>query len=115
MARILKHGISDEAAHAADVKVQQVVADILEDIRRRGDEAVHELSIRFDDWAPPKFKLSDEQVQEVVATVEPQTIEDLKFCSGADSEFCRDPESGFAGCRGSRPCLALYSATRTSR
>lgn len=79
MAKILKHGISDEAAHEADVKVQQVVADILEDIRQRGDEAVRELSVKFDDWNPDSFKLSDEQIEEVVASVDPQTIEDLKF------------------------------------
>ena len=79
MAKILKPGISDADAHAADVKVQQVVAGILEDIRLRGDEAVRELSIKFDKWDPPSFKLTQEQIDEVIAQVDPQTIEDLKF------------------------------------
>jgi len=45
MAWILKAGISDADAYAVDKKVEKVVvADILEDIRLRGDEAVRELS-----------------------------------------------------------------------
>jgi sulfopropanediol 3-dehydrogenase len=89
MAKILKPGISAEAAHAADVKVQQVVAGILEDIRLRGDEAVRELSIKFDNWDPPDFKLSDEQIQEVIATVDPQTIKDLKFAQEQIRNFAQ--------------------------
>ena len=89
MARILKPGISDEAAYAADVKVQQIVAGILEDIRLRGDEAVRELSIKFYNWDPPEFRLSDEQIQEVIASVDPQTIEDLKFAQEQIRNFAQ--------------------------
>lgn len=89
MAKILKPGISAEAAHAADVKVQQVVAGILEDIRLRGDAAVRELSIKFDNWDPPSFKLTDRQIQEVVASVDPQTIEDLKFAQAQIRNFAQ--------------------------
>ncbi len=89
MAKILKPGISAEAAHAADVKVQNIVAGILEDIRLRGDEAVRELSIKFDKWDPPSFKLADEQIQEVIASVDPQTIEDLKFAQTQIRNFAQ--------------------------
>ncbi len=87
MAKILKHGISDADAHAADVKVQQVVAGILEDIRLRGDVAVRELSVKFDNWNPPDFKMTPEQIEAVVATVDPQTIEDLKFAQDQIRNF----------------------------
>lgn len=89
MAKILKHGISDEAAREADVKVQQVVAGILEDIRQRGDEAVRELSIKFDKWDPPDFKLSSAQIEEVISSVDPQTIEDLKFAQAQIRNFAQ--------------------------
>jgi sulfopropanediol 3-dehydrogenase len=79
MATIIKPGISEEAAFEADVKVQNIVRDILNDIRLRGDEAVRELSIRFDNWNPDSFKLSDEQIAEIIAGIDPQTITDLKF------------------------------------
>ena len=87
MAKILKPGISDADAYAADVKVQQIVAGILEDIRLRGDEAVRELSVRFDKWDPPSFKLSQEQIDDVIAQVDPQTIEDLKFAQAQIRNF----------------------------
>ena len=89
MAKVLKKGISEEAAHEADVKVQQIVAGILEDIRLRGDEAVRELSIRFDNWDPSDFKLTQEQIDEVVASVDPQTIEDLKFAQEQIRNFAQ--------------------------
>ena len=79
MANILKHGKSDADLHAANIEVQQTVAGILEDIRLRGDAAVRELSVKFDQWDPPSFRLSDEQIESIVASVDPQTIEDLKF------------------------------------
>jgi sulfopropanediol 3-dehydrogenase len=87
MAKILKSGISDADAHAADVKVQQVVAGILEDIRLRGDVAVRELSVKFDNWNPPDFKLTPAQIEAVIATVDPQTIEDLKFAQDQIRNF----------------------------
>ena len=79
MAKILKHGKSDADLHAADVKVQQTVSGILEDIRLRGDTAVRELSIKFDNWDPPSFRLSQEEIEAIVASVDEQTIADLKF------------------------------------
>ncbi|MCP4427723.1 MAG: histidinol dehydrogenase [Chloroflexi bacterium] len=87
MAKILKPGISDADAFAADIKVQEIVAGILDSIRLRGDEAVRELSIRFDKWDPPSFKLSQEQIDELIAKVDPQTIEDLKFAQAQIRNF----------------------------
>ena len=79
MARHLKEGISEEASFAADLKVRKVVEDILDDIRKRGDDAVRELSVRFDDWNPESFRLSDEQIEETIASLPGQVIEDIKF------------------------------------
>ena len=89
MAKVLKQGMSDTDKHDADVKVQQVVSGILDDIRQRGDTAVRELSIKFDKWDPPSFKLPDEQIQEIVASVDPQTITDLKFAQTQIRNFAQ--------------------------
>ena len=51
MAEYLKLGISRDESHAADAKVRETVLGILEDIEERGDEAVRELSERFDEWS----------------------------------------------------------------
>ena len=79
MTRYIKEGISEEASFAADLKVRKVVEDILDDIRKRGDDAVRELSVRFDDWNPESFRLSDEQIEETIASLPGQVIEDIKF------------------------------------
>lgn len=89
MAKILKPGISDEDAFEADVKVQQVVSGILDDIRKRGDTAVRELSQKFDNWTPENFKLSDEEIEEIVNSLDQQVIDDIKFAQEQVANFAR--------------------------
>ena len=79
MARYIKKGISEEASFASDMKVRKVVEDILDDIRNRGDEAVRELSLRFDNWNPESFRLTAEQIKEIIASLPDQVINDIKF------------------------------------
>jgi sulfopropanediol 3-dehydrogenase len=59
--------------------VRATVTGIITDIRERGDAAVREYSEKFDNWSPDSFRLSDEQVDEIVATVPAQVIEDIRF------------------------------------
>ncbi len=75
----LKAGLTEEAREEADEQVSRTVAEILGEIKARGDAAVRDLSRRFDDWAPPSFRLSGTQVAEVVDSLPQQTIEDIKF------------------------------------
>ena len=48
MAKWLKQGAEAEAVKIADRQVRETVEGILADIAERGDAAVRELSIRFD-------------------------------------------------------------------
>ncbi len=89
MAKILKHGMSDADKHEADVKVQQVVAGILDDIRQRGDTAVRELSIKFDKWDPPSFKLSPEEIDNIVNSLDERSISDIKFAQAQVRNFAQ--------------------------
>src|SRR6266576_3639313 len=63
----------------ADAKTRSAVEAIITDVKARGDTAVRDLSERFDKWSPPSFRLSDDEIRALVATVSPQTIEDIKF------------------------------------
>lgn len=87
MAKTLKHGKSDAELFDADQKVQDVVRSILSDIRTRGDEAVRELSIKFDNWNPDSFRLSDEQIADIISQIPQQTIDDLKFAQAQVRNF----------------------------
>src|SRR5579864_1371564 len=63
----------------ADARVRGTVETIIADVAKRGDEAVRELSERFDKWSPPSFRLSHDEVAALVARVSPQAIADIEF------------------------------------
>ncbi|MGW6795724.1 histidinol dehydrogenase [Streptomyces chartreusis] len=58
--------------------VHDTVVDVIADIRERGDAAVREYSERFDKWSPESFRLDQEQIERIVATVPAQAISDIK-------------------------------------
>src|SRR5918998_6963662 len=87
MAEYLKRGLSRDESHAADAKVRETVAGILEDIDARGDAAVRELSERFDDWSPESFRLSEGEIQDLIDALPRQTIDDIEFAQAQIRNF----------------------------
>ncbi len=78
MAEILKDATA-KSAHGADTSLTDKVAGIIVDIERRGETAVRELSEQFDNWTPESFRLSDGQIADIVASVDPGTLDDIRF------------------------------------
>lgn len=62
----------------ASVDVPTIVNNVIEDVRRNGDVAVRQYSEKFDKWSPPSFKLSPEEIDRIISTVDPQTLKDIK-------------------------------------
>ena len=87
MAKYLKKGLPPMESDAANVKVQETVAKIIADVRQRGDAAVRELSDRFDGWSPSDFRLSRSEIDSLVASVSPETIEDIRFAQAQIRNF----------------------------
>lgn len=85
----LKKGKSVDEKAQADAKVQETVKTILADIAQRKDEAVRELSGKFDNWAPESFKLSDEQIQEILNSLPEQVIHDIQFAQEQVRNFAK--------------------------
>ncbi|MGH9691224.1 MAG: histidinol dehydrogenase [Candidatus Acidiferrales bacterium] len=79
MPKYLKTAIAQSKSDEADKKVQETVAGILDEVKKRGDAAVRELSEKFDRWSPPSFRLSKSEADEIVASVPRETIEDIEF------------------------------------
>ncbi|MGE2833254.1 histidinol dehydrogenase [Mycobacterium sp. SMC-4] len=75
----LKSATATAAETARNSDVAATVADVIADIRRRGDDAVRDYSMKFDNWSPESFKLSAQEIESIVATVPEQTIEDIKL------------------------------------
>ncbi len=87
MIRAIKSGISDAAAAEFDSRVRATVETILEDIGKRGDAAVRELSEKFDDWTPADFRLPDDVIEACIARLPAQTTDDIRFAQQQIRKF----------------------------
>src|SRR5215203_4014610 len=63
MARWLKRGRDAGAVAEDDAKISAAVEMMLVDIQARGDQAVRELSIRFDKWDRADYRLTDAEIR----------------------------------------------------
>ena len=79
MATYLKRRIDQAQSDAADLEVKRTVEGIIADIGKRGDEAVRELSAKFDRWSPPSFRLSPSEIANLVRNVPESTLDDIRF------------------------------------
>jgi sulfopropanediol 3-dehydrogenase len=87
MARYLKRG-RDASLRAEDAaKVRTAVEGILADIEARGDKAVRELSVKFDDWDREDFRLTDAEVRECVASLPERDLDDIRFAQSQVRSF----------------------------
>ena len=93
MATYLKTGIGVEQSLAADHQVSRVVEGILREIENRGDAAIRECSERFDHWSPPDFRLSQQEIDRLLAKVNPDTRRDIEFAQKQIRRFAEAQRS----------------------
>ena len=62
MARWLKEAITVEERKEIDEQVRSVVENSLADIESCGDEAVREMSAKFDGWSPEALRMSEADI-----------------------------------------------------
>ncbi|HWO60359.1 MAG TPA: histidinol dehydrogenase [Umezawaea sp.] len=79
MAHELKKAIPSSAGDRSGTGVAERVAAIIADVRERGDAAVRDYSAEFDDWRPDSFRLGQQEVADLVASLPEQVIEDITF------------------------------------
>ena len=82
-------GISKQDKDEAQQQVRETVEKLLAEIETRGDTAVRELSKRFDNWEPEKFKLSEEQIQECINRLDTRTLDDIRFAQDQIRNFAQ--------------------------
>src|SRR5687767_13379141 len=70
-----------------DPETARYVSDMLEQLRRRGLEAVREFSEKFDAWAPKNFELSEAEIASAVEQCPDQLRRDTDFCQGNVRRF----------------------------
>jgi sulfopropanediol 3-dehydrogenase len=89
MATFLKKRLDQTVTDAIDAKVRSTVESIMDDIKKRGDAAVRDLSAQFDKWSPASFRLSQSDLEAIMAKVKPETIADIKFAQAQIRNFAQ--------------------------
>ncbi|CEJ54907.1 Putative Histidinol dehydrogenase [Penicillium brasilianum] len=74
----LKQPNRSSAGPASKVDTSAIVRGVIDDIRANGDKAVRTYSEKFDKWSPESFRLSPEDIQQIISTVPQQIIDDIK-------------------------------------
>jgi len=75
----LKSGKPDAERAEDDAKTRIVVEETLKNIEINGDAAVRELSLKFDNYAPENFKLSEKEISDLIASLSDRELSDIKF------------------------------------
>lgn len=85
----LKHGKSESEISDDDTKIRTIVESTLSEIESRGDEAVRELSEKFDNYTPPSFKLTQDEINNLIDELSPQELSDIKFAQAQVKQFAQ--------------------------
>jgi sulfopropanediol 3-dehydrogenase len=75
----LKRGSDQSGVAEADANVPETVGRILDEVARRGDAAVRELSIRFDGWDRDDYRLTLSEVEGCLSRLDRQALRDITF------------------------------------
>ena len=85
----LKKGKHAADRAADDAKVTKIVEDTLQAIAEKGDEALREFSIKFDNYNPTSFKLSSAEIENLIKQVSKRDLEDIKFAQSQIRKFAQ--------------------------
>ena len=85
----LKHGKPQADRAEDDAKTADVVAATLKDIEMRGDVAVRELAKKFDSYDRDSYRLSQGEIDALIAKVSPRDLEDIKFAQAQVVNFAQ--------------------------
>ena len=85
----LKKGKNEADRAVDDAKVSKIVEDTLQAIAEKGDEALREFSIKFDNYNPTSFKLSSAEIENLIKQVSKRDLEDIKFAQSQIRKFAQ--------------------------
>jgi sulfopropanediol 3-dehydrogenase len=75
----LKAPARESLERGSTASVRSTVEGVIEDIRTRGDAAVREYSEKFDKYSADSYLVGPEKLDEIMARVPRQVIEDIEF------------------------------------
>ena len=85
----LKTGKPDAERALDDANTKASVEKILVDIEERGDAAVRDLSSKFDKYTPKNFRLTDQEIESLLAALSERELADIKFAQEQVRNFAQ--------------------------
>ncbi|MFK3659083.1 histidinol dehydrogenase [Scandinavium sp. NPDC088450] len=89
MAIFLKTSKPVQERQEAQRQIRETVESILLDIERRGNKAIRELSIKFDNYDRPDYRLSAAEINHCIQQLSRQDIADIEFAQEQVVNFAR--------------------------
>lgn len=89
MARYLKRGRDAAQRAEDDSRVRSAVESILADIEKRGDAAVRELSLKFDQWDRKDYRLTDAEIADCLSQLSQRNLDDIRFAQEQVRNFAQ--------------------------
>lgn len=83
----LKRGKSENERDQDDSRTRATVEAALRDIEKRGDAAVRAFSISFDDYSPDSFRLTQDQIDALIAQLTDRELDDIQFAQAQVRRF----------------------------
>tara|TARA_R110000751_G_scaffold288076_4_gene393218 strand:+ start:69015 stop:70337 length:1323 start_codon:yes stop_codon:yes gene_type:complete len=89
VAEWLKEGAEASGVAEIDRNVRDVVEKTLADIEKRGDDAVRELSRKFDKWDREDFRLTQDEIDQCLDQLTARDIRDIEFAQQQVRNFAQ--------------------------
>ena len=83
--KTLKRGV--QRLFEADTETASIVSRMLLELERDGMDAVRRYSRQFDEWEPPSFRLTKQQIDEAFGQLSDQARRDTDYCQGNVRRF----------------------------
>ena len=87
--KYLKQGKEPEAIATEDGKVRATVEAALADIQSRGQDAVRDMSVKFDGWDRADYRLTDKEIRDCLGELSQRNIDDIKFAQTQVRNFAQ--------------------------
>ena len=88
--RKIKNSKSEGEKLEEDINVRTVVEKTLKEVEVKGDEAVRELSKKFDNFDRPNFLLTESEIDAAMQKVSTRDMEDIKFAQNQIRRFAEE-------------------------
>jgi len=88
--RKIKNSKSEGEKLEEDFNVRTVVEKTLKEVEVKGNEAVRELSKKFDNFDRPNFLLSESEIDAAMQKVSTRDMEDIKFAQNQIRRFAKE-------------------------